>query len=266
MLFVVGDIHGELDKLKKLLTQWNSDKQRLVFLGDYIDRGKDSCGVIQFVSKLCKEFGAVAIGGNHEDMFLQWLDHPEDKWFQKWMEDPSILNYEEEAGMSESIMYYSNGGDCTIDSFYVESCAYRYLPSRHAAYIKSNFAEEVKFLRSLPHYFEWKDQYVCVHAGVNLAYADWRKTSDTDFRWIRTPFHFMRNETGRIFIFGHNPTRFLHPNKSDDVWISPCRTKIGIDGGAVFGGLLHGVIVGDERLVVHSVEQTGELLCKEIVL
>lgn len=262
-LFVVGDIHGELEKLKKLITQWNPDLQRLVFLGDYIDRGKDSCGVIQFVRKLHREYGAEAIGGNHEDLFLQWLDNPEDYWFAKWVQDESIINDEEEAGMSESIAYYYNGGNRTIDSFHEKPCAYRYLPSRHAEYIKSNFAEEIEFLRSLPNYFEW-NEFVCVHAGVNLAYADWKKTSHNEFRWIRKPFHFMRNDTDKIFIFGHELTKHLHKNDSHDIWISPCRTKIGIDGGAVFGGLLHGLVVGGEQLLVHSVDHAGNLFHKTL--
>ncbi|WPS85697.1 metallophosphoesterase (plasmid) [Brevibacillus halotolerans] len=255
-LFVIGDIHGDLDKLLTLLTKWNQDTQKLVFLGDYVDRGRYSCGVIQLVRKLHKEYGAEAIGGNHEDLFLQWLDDPEDFWFSKWVEDASIIN-DEEAGMSESISYYSLGGNRTIDSFYGEVCAYRYLPSRHAEYIKANFAEEIEFLRGLPNYFVW-NEYVCVHAGVNLLYSDWKNTSRNEFRWIRKSFHYMKNDTSKIFIFGHEQTNHLHKNGSNEIWISPCRTKIGIDGGAVFGGLLHGLIVGEEQMSVYSIDHLGQ--------
>ncbi|WPQ59869.1 metallophosphoesterase [Paenibacillus polymyxa] len=255
-LFVVGDIHGELERLQALLRKWNPECQQLVFLGDYVDRGKNSCGVIQLVHRLHISYGAVAIGGNHESRFLQWLDEPEDIHFSKWVEDESVLNDEEEVGMSESVAYYSNGGNKTIDSFYEYPCAYRYLPSFHANHIKEHFAEEISFLRTLPDYYEWND-YVCVHAGVNLAHSDWRKTTDHEFRWIRKPFHYMSNDTNKKFIFGHEPTKYLNHDKSNKVWVSPCKTKIGIDGCAVLRGLLHGLIVGGEQLLVHSVDANG---------
>ncbi|MDF2534352.1 MAG: metallophosphoesterase [Bacillales bacterium] len=255
-LFVVGDVHGQLNMLNKLLTKWNPDSERLVFVGDYIDRGHDSYGAIHLVKDLHEKYGAVALGGNHEAMFLEWLDNPEDVWFSKWQENESIINFYEEAGNSTSIWYVSNGGDKTINSFYSEensNNAYKYLPSRNANYIKNNFPDEVDFIRSLPNYFEWKN-FVCVHAGVNLAYDDWKKTDESEFRWIRTPFHHMKNETGKNFVFGHTPTRNLHHDKyKNNVWLSPCKTKIGIDGGAVFGGLLHGLVIDGNQVSVNSV-------------
>lgn len=263
--FVIGDIHGELDKLKTLLTKWNPDSELLVFLGDYVDRGKNACGVIQLVRKLHQEYGAKAIGGNHEDLFLSWLDDPEDYWFAKWREDESCLNYIEEVGESESVAYYSGGGDKTISSFYGESVAYRYLPSRHAEHIKTHFAEDIAFLRGLPNYVEW-NEYLFVHAGINLAYSDWKKTSDHEFRWIRNPFHYMRNETGKKIVFGHHLTRNLHKDGSNDIWVSPCRTKIGIDGGAVFKGLLHGIQIQENHCTIHSVDGEHHLSKKEIII
>lgn len=265
MLFVVGDIHGQFYMLEKLLTKWNPDVHQLVFIGDYIDRGENSLDVLRLVYQLVREYGAVAIGGNHESMFLQWLDHPEDELFLQWMEDPHDFD---DLSISTSIMYYANGGDRTIDSFYNAPMAYKRLPTCHAGYIKEKFFEEIEFIRNMPNYFEWGD-YVCVHAGVDLSISNWRNTSNKDFRWIRHPFHYGFNRTGKTFIFGHTPTLLLNWHikpGSHDVWVSPCGTKIGIDGGAVFGGLLHGVVVGDDRLVVHSVSSDGEFVQKEMAL
>lgn len=256
-IFVVGDVHGQLNMLNVLLTKWNPDSELLVFLGDYIDRGQDSYGAVHLVKKLHDEYGAIALGGNHESMFLEWLDNPEDNWFIKWREDESIINYYDDAANSTSIWYISNGGDKTINSFYDEDMgnnAYKYLPSRNANYIKNNFSDEVEFMRGLPNYFEWNN-FVCVHAGVNFAYDDWKKTQENELRWIRGPFHYMKNETGKNFIFGHTPTRTLHHDRSNnDVWLSSCKTKIGIDGGAVFGGLLHGAVIEGNKILIHSVD------------
>ncbi|MNJ90080.1 Serine/threonine-protein phosphatase 1 [compost metagenome] len=252
-LFVIGDVHGKLDMLNKLLTCWNSSTQKLVFVGDYIDRGPDSLGVVLKVKELTEKYGAIALGGNHERMFLDWLDYPEDYWFVKWLEDESIVNYYEQAGYSSSINYYYNGGIKTIDSFCDGNVAFKYLPTRNSKFIKDNYEREIEFIRNLPDYYEWKD-YVCVHAGVNLNLLDWKKSGENDFRWIREIFHYGKNETGKKFLFGHTPTRNLNKNSSNDIWMSNCKTKIGIDGGAVFKGLLHGVAIEDNVLTINSVD------------
>lgn len=249
--------------LETLLQSWQPDRQLLVFLGDLVDRGPDSYGVVQIARRLRDKYGAVVLGGNHESYFLDFLDHPEDKYFSQWKSDESIINECEEAAMSVSISYYSNGGDKTINSFYDSNYAYLYSPSHHAAYIKNHFADEIAFLRDLPDHLEWKN-YVCVHAGVNLAYVDWRKTEAWEYRSIRTFFHKMKNETGKTFIFGHHPTRYLNDDKRDDIWVSSCETKIGIDGAAVFGGKLHGLEVGKNGIFVNSVDKTGSLERKAV--
>ncbi|MBA9087288.1 putative MPP superfamily phosphohydrolase [Fontibacillus solani] len=91
-LFVIGDIHGERKMLETLLKFWMVDSQLLVFLGDLVDRGPDSYGVIHIARKLRDEYGAVVLGGNHESYFLEFLDNPEDKYFLQWAYDESIIN------------------------------------------------------------------------------------------------------------------------------------------------------------------------------
>lgn len=252
-VFVVGDIHGEYHKLKTLLSKWDSSTQQLVFLGDYVDRGLYSYPVISLVKNLVEKHGAIALSGNHEYDFFRWLDNPEDKWFSMWAADESIINDYEEAGESESIYYYYNGGDKTINSFYNMPNAYRYLPSDHVSYIKENFSEELSFLRNLPLFYEW-EEFVFVHAGVNLEINNWKDSSLKDFLGIRRDFHTKENTTGKKFVFGHHLTKYLNPNKSNDIWISSCCTKIGIDGGAVHKGLLHGLVIGKDKLHSFSVD------------
>lgn len=237
--FVVGDIHGELNKLDTLLSQWNVDNERLVLLGDFVDRGKNSCGVLKRVHELSKMYGAQAVSGNHDIMLLDWLEKPENSY------------------------YYSQGGAETINSFFtdesLEGAVYQYTPEHLAGRMKEEFPELISFIENLPAYIEWRD-YVFVHAGVELDYLDWRETNPVDFRWIRDDFHYAANKTGKTFIFGHTPTTFLNKDKSDDVWVSPCKTKIGLDGGAVFGGNLHGLKIdpnGD--MVIHTVNSENDL-------
>ena len=257
-LFVIGDIHGEYNMLEKLLLKWNPDNQRLVFLGDYIDRGLDSYKVLQCVMGLKKEYGAITIGGNHESNFLGWLENPEDEWFKLWKEDESLINEYKEIMGSSSVIFYGEDikGYKTINSFYGKNRAFTSVPSEHAKYIKDNFCEEVNFLKKLIPYYEF-NKYVFVHAGVDFEQTDWKNTTKYDMCNIRKKFHNGENKTGKTFIFGHHPTRNFHSNKSNDIWVSSCKTKIGIDGGAAYKGLLHGLIIENENLIVHSIDNKG---------
>lgn len=70
--YVFGDIHGELQKLENILGQITLGKdEQLVFLGDYVDRGKRSAQVVELLIRLKKE-GAIVIKGNHDEMLVNW--------------------------------------------------------------------------------------------------------------------------------------------------------------------------------------------------
>lgn len=84
---VVGDIHGCYKELKQLIIdlkdnqEYNKDTDRLIFLGDYIDRGKDSCKVIQYIKELQKENdNVIALMGNHEKMCIEYITQNENIW------------------------------------------------------------------------------------------------------------------------------------------------------------------------------------------
>lgn len=69
--FVIGDIHGCLNELNNLLGQLNLDgSEQLIFLGDYVDRGPNSCGVICFLEDLQQKIKCVFIRGNHDEIWL----------------------------------------------------------------------------------------------------------------------------------------------------------------------------------------------------
>ena len=82
--FAIGDIHGCLDKLLALMdlldVDWTQDT--VVFMGDYIDRGPDSRQVVETVLDLRRKHErVVCLAGNHEKMFLNWLDGREEDFF-----------------------------------------------------------------------------------------------------------------------------------------------------------------------------------------
>lgn len=218
-IFAVGDIHGEIAAFEELLTHWNPERERLVSVGDLIDRGTDPGAVIRKAMFLEAKYDAIFLRGNHENMLLDWLANP-----------------------SEKMMYYiSQGGMETIESLLTHKKNAKITPEELARCVEAEAAAELAFVRKRPYYLEWK-QFVFVHAGVDLTLQDWKQTSEHDMVWIREPFQQGTNRTGKTFVVGHTPTESLNPDGGADVWYSPDRSIIDIDGGAVFGGALHGVI------------------------
>ena len=238
--FVIGDIHGEIDMMKEVITKWNKQSQQLILIGDLIDRGPDSKSCLLYGQELVEKYGAIWLKGNHEVMFLSWLDNPNDRY-----------DY-----------YRRNGGDTTINSLlgrpldHVVDCV------KDAKAIQNQYGSLIHCISKLPLYVEL-GHYIFVHAGVNLALDDWRQSQPSDFVWIRHDFHQAKNNTNKTIVFGHTPTETLvGESATKKLWIED--HKIGIDGGAVYHGVLHGVSlddqgVVDDYIVVHK-NYTGILL------
>lgn len=71
---IIGDVHGCLDELKELINKLElSSADHLFFIGDLIDKGPDSVGVVKYVYELSKLYSTVLILGNHEEKFLRFL-------------------------------------------------------------------------------------------------------------------------------------------------------------------------------------------------
>ncbi len=207
-IFVVGDIHGCIDKIQRLLSKmpirW--DKDMLVFLGDYVDRGPDPAGVVQLMIELKSEHPdrVICLKGNHEVMFLDYL---------------------KEGPLSKAFVNF--GGISTLESYGIspkcETKERKHLvPFSH-----------LQFIQSLPISFEISDFFL-VHAGVKPGISlDNQK--EEDMLWIRHEFIRSDYNWGKRIIFGHTPfdSPFIMPN------------KIGIDTGAVYGGRLTCLILPD---------------------
>lgn len=223
-LFIIGDVHGEYDLLKQLLKCWDKEEQRLVFLGDLADRGPQSKKCWLKAKELVEKNDAVWIMGNHEDIFLQWLDDPSEK-----------LDW-----------YMRNGGEATINSLLYENILEEESVEAIASQIKYVYKDLVNFIRNLPLYYEF-DEAICVHAGLNLKLKDWKDTSRRDMLWIREEFHHMENINHKPIVFGHTPVQSLHNTAATiSPWFSG--NKIGIDGGAVYHGALIGIVLTEKGI------------------
>lgn len=171
--FIIGDIHGCLEILERLMDEidWHPDRDGLIFLGDYIDRGEDPKGVVDLILEISREGCSVqCLMGNHEDLFLEFLDGA----------DPSnfILN----GGISTMESYHMDGGPDRA----------RQIPPEH-----------LTFLKALQPWIELDDYYV-VHAGFRPG-VTLEDQSLQDLVWIREPFIFSPHDFGKRVIFGHTP-------------------------------------------------------------
>ncbi len=167
-LLAIGDIHGCLDQLRDLIRQINlQPEDRIVFLGDYIDRGPDSAGVVEYLLELeqhCPR--CVFLRGNHEQMFLEVLSG------------------------GEPTMFLHNGGDKTLQSY--RSRELWPLPEEHR-----------RFFSGLDCLYETAD-FIFVHAGLRPGIPV-HEQLEQDLLWIRHEFIDSNYDWGKTVVFGHTP-------------------------------------------------------------
>lgn len=220
-LFVIPDLHGNYALLEKMLKQWDSTTHHLVQLGDMVDRGPESLAVIRLLQSLNEQGLATILRGNHEDSFLDFLESP----------------------VEEYPFYQDIGGSSTISSFIGEHAACTKHAITIAEEINQTYQEEISFLKNLPLYYEWED-WVFVHAGVEFGFADWKTTDPKYMNFMNyQKFIYPKNEHPLKFAVGHTITRKVNDDKSDHVWISPCKSKFMLDGNAAGGGQLNALII-----------------------
>lgn len=209
-IFAIGDIHGCLGKLRELLAllPYRPGHDRLVFLGDYIDRGPDSAKVLDLLCALREQDpGTVTLLGNHEYLLLEYHRTG----------DPALLPYLRRMGIDATLKSYG-----VHTGFGLQSLAF--LPAAHR-----------KFLEELQLYWQ-NETYIFVHAGLEaglpLTEQDATTCCEARDSFISSDYDF-----GKKVIFGH--TGFELPLVTAN--------KIGIDTGAAHGNLLTAVELPGEN-------------------
>lgn len=233
-IFIVGDVHGQITMVEKLLKHWKPEEEQLLFVGDLADRGENSKATLELARDLVEKQNAIVIKGNHDEMLEMFLENP-----------------------SEHVMlYYMNGGGSTVNSLLGREANQQEF-EKNAQEIKEQYPWLLPFLKSLPLHYEWED-YLFVHAGVNLRKDNWRDSSNHDFVWIREGFYDQPNHTDKTIIFGHTVTATLNKGVNNfDIWESG-DGLIGLDGGAVYGGKMHALVLTKDKIEDHYfVENEG---------
>jgi serine/threonine protein phosphatase 1 len=220
--YAVGDIHGRLDLLDSLLKRIEADvsargrrRTFVVFLGDLIDRGPSSAGVIERL-RTWKPDGIrpIFLAGNHEEVMLRVLAGDEGV-LQGWLK--------------------FGGGEC-LQSYGVDIEALKQL-DEPAAIEKISAAVPAahrEFLESFGDTFRFGD-YLFVHAGIRPGVAA-EEQHVKDLRWIREPFLSDANGHGFVVVHGHTISERVEERAN----------RIGIDTGAYMSGNLTAIGVEDE--------------------
>lgn len=207
-LIAIGDIHGELDKLNRLLNLVQpQDSDQFVFLGDYVDRGPDVKGTIDRLIQFCDEFPqTIFIRGNHDQMFMDVLV---EKGLRKDIRLREICpEYARLSPPTDLETFLLSGGDTTLNSY--KKQGKRRIPRDHIEFFDSTL-------------LWWRyEQFVFVHAGIeegipmteqNPSYLLWERKAPP-------------GQDGMIHVVGHRPT-YGEPEFEEG--------RYRLDTGAVYG-------------------------------
>ena len=232
--YVVGDIHGRLDLFEALIKAIEKDDAaspdadtHIILLGDLVDRGADSAGVIKRARKWQKKRNVRVLAGNHEEMFLQAF------------EKPDILRHFLKHGGRETIMSYGVSKK-QFNAMTLEEL-FEFLP-------KLISKKERDYIASFEEMIVAGD-YLFVHAGIDPS-KPIEAQKRGDLLWIRDRFLSHQGPLEKVVVHGH--TIF------DEV--EDCGYRIGIDTGAFRSGVLTALVLeGTDRRVIQTSEQDGQI-------
>jgi len=232
---MISDIHGCMEPFDRLLQEigYDPERDRLVLLGDYVDRGPRSKEVVERVMELVDRHGAVALRGNHDQRLVDLIRTDDEHVRKKFMEHGGI----------QTINSYCDVFGTEMNEVVLQKAV---------DYIKANYGHHIEFLGSLPYYYE-DDTHICVHAGLNPHYADWKKQSAHDFMYIKNDFIRNQTRTNKKVVFGHTRTVEIHG--IPDVWFHV--DKIAIDGGCAYGMQLNCLIYEDGAYKTRAILNDG---------
>lgn len=237
-VYTIGDIHGRNDLFRALVGAVEQDDERrhpaetsFVLLGDLVDRGPDSAGVIATAREWQQRRQVRCIVGNHEEMFLHSFDSCD------------ILRH-----------FLRYGGRETILSYPIDRERYHSATLEEAQKLMRDAIppEDLDFLRRFEDYVVIGD-YLFVHAGISPS-VPIEQQKRHDLRWIREPFLSHRGDHGQVVVHGH--TIVDEPDIRDN--------RIGIDTGAYASGRLTALgLEGSDRWLIEAIAgEDGTIDCR----
>ncbi|MCH2165252.1 MAG: serine/threonine protein phosphatase [Marinovum sp.] len=228
-LYAIGDVHGHFEKLAdafELIERDGGPDARVILLGDLVDRGPDSFGVVELLRLgVAEGRNWTVIRGNHDQMFLDFVTRG--------------VTTHERIKSGKSWMHPDLGGKTTLASYGVNpDLALRQILRQTRELVPQ---AHLDFIAELPLMCQ-DDDYVFVHAGIAPGVPLDEQDFD-DLIWIREPFLSHADPHERIVVHGH--TALKTPQRYSN--------RINLDGGAGYGrDLSIGVFEGDEVCLLTS--------------
>lgn len=237
--YAIGDIHGHLSLLHaaheliaKDRRDYGDSDAPIVHIGDLVDRGPDSRGVIEYLRKGVEAGeGWIVLKGNHDRMFNLFLQD-----FRA--QDPGLRS-------EFSYLHPRIGGGSTLASYGVMQASDRPIAPVHAEAIAAVPQDHRAFLDGLPTMYQ-RGELLFVHAGIRPGVKYPEQTED-DLVWIREPFLSHRGDFGALVVHGHTALGLpVHYGN-----------RVNIDAGAAYGGPLTAVVIEDRD--VFLLTKTGRV-------
>ena len=236
-VYAIGDIHGRADLFAALITAIEGDdaarnantpaKTTIILLGDLIDRGPDSAGVVRMARQWQQHRPIRILCGNHEEMLLEAMNSTE------------VLRGFLRLGGRETVLSYGMSEEAYKAASYEEV---------QAMLLQAIPADLENFIRCFEDQIRMGD-YVFVHAGVKPG-VPLDQQQRNDLRWIREPFLGSTEDHGAMVVHGHT----IHPE------IVERPNRIGIDTGAYDTGKLTAIgLEGTERWFLQTNTDSGTI-------
>jgi len=233
--YAIGDIHGRLDLFEAVIDAIEQDDARapaaestVVLLGDLVDRGPDSAGVVRRAREWQAERRVRLLAGNHEEMFLYAL------------EDVAVLRHFLRHGGRETALSYG------IPRADYDNASLEELQGLLAAALPD---EDRRFLSAAKNYIVAGD-YLFVHAGI-APQVPLDEQEAHHLRWIREPFLDHAEPHDHFVVHGHTITETIDERSN----------RIGIDTGAYRSGCLTALVLeGTTRRTIQAMERNGSVI------
>lgn len=228
--YAIGDVHGCLQETLSLIQKIKTDndyrdeaKTYLIFLGDLVDRGPDSKGVVELLVDFPYDFAEpLFIMGNHEEMMVRGL-MGEPHLLPDWLKYGGYA-CAESYGLSQSLLR-------DLDPRALEHVLRSSIPKRH-----------VEFLAEFLDYVQFGD-FLFTHAGIRPR-VPLKDQNSREMRWIRDPFLNFEGDHGLVVVHGHTISSHVEIRSN----------RIGIDTGAYQTGRLTAICVEDDHVSYLSSE------------
>ena len=224
-IYAIGDVHGRLDLLAAMHHRIESELEwkpahdwRVIHLGDYVDRGPDSKGVIDLlIEARARDPRHLMLAGNHDIGFLDFLETPDP--------DGLFMRY---GGVQTALSY---GVSLTADASWFGKA--ETVKRGHAALVAAVPQSHVDFLRSLTFSVSFGDFFFC-HAGIRPG-IPLEQQNPQDLIWIRDIFHNHPGLYPKIVVHGHTPVpeaevKANRVNVDTLAWQSGNLTALVVDG------------------------------------